>query len=78
MCGKRSYDIKSRILSCFDFAFHRIFRLSFTMSMRPDDHRRKWDRDEYQKKAVDRVRDEKTKKKAKYESDDDEDGKGEP
>lgn len=44
--------------------------------MRPDDHRRKWDRDEYQKKAVDRARDEKGKKKAKYEdSDEDEDGK---
>lgn len=46
------------------------------MSQRPDDHRRKWDRDEYQKRAVDRVRDEKVKKKAKYDSDEDDEGKG--
>lgn len=46
------------------------------MSMRPDDHRRKWDRDEYQKIALDRVRDEKAKKKQKFDSDDEDDEKG--
>lgn len=25
------------------------------MSMRPDDHRRKWNKDEYQRKALDRI-----------------------
>lgn len=29
------------------------------MSMRPDDHRRKWDRKEYERKAQDRLRDDK-------------------
>lgn len=70
------YKTKSCIFDCFDFTFREFSGTSLNMSMRPDDHRRKWDRDEYQKKAVDRVRDEKSTKKAKYESDDDEDGKG--
>lgn len=25
------------------------------MSLRPDDHRRKWNKDEYQRKALDRI-----------------------
>lgn len=29
------------------------------MSMRPDDHRRKWDRNEYERKAQDRIREKK-------------------
>lgn len=29
------------------------------MSMKPDDHRRKWDRKEYEKKALDRIRSDK-------------------
>nr|CAH7763655.1 unnamed protein product [Callosobruchus chinensis] len=32
------------------------------MSMRPDDHRRKWDKEEYEKIASDRVKEEKLKK----------------
>lgn len=34
-----------------------IYYLSFTMSMRPDDHRRKWDKDEYERIAAERLRD---------------------
>lgn len=41
--------------------------------MRPDDHRRKWDRSEYQKLALDRLRSEKDKKKT-IESDSDDEG----
>ncbi|XP_018573316.1 zinc finger matrin-type protein 2 [Anoplophora glabripennis] len=32
------------------------------MSMRPDDHRRKWDRDEYEKLAEERLKEEKSQK----------------
>ncbi|CAD7003888.1 zinc finger matrin-type protein 2 [Ceratitis capitata] len=32
-----------------------VFRILFTMSMRPDDHRRKWDKTEYQRLAQERL-----------------------
>lgn len=38
------------------------------MSLRPDDHRRKWDRTQYERLALDRIRGEKVEKE-------DEDGK---
>lgn len=33
------------------------FKISIKMSMRPDDHRRKWDKDEYERIAAERLRD---------------------
>ncbi|XP_059615119.1 zinc finger matrin-type protein 2 [Phlebotomus argentipes] len=45
------------------------------MSMRPDDHRRKWDRAEYERLAQDRLRSKKTEGRKGHDDEDEEDAK---
>lgn len=40
------------------------------MSMRPDDHRRKWDRTEYERKALDRAQKQREQHEKKSEDED--------